>query len=676
MAINAEQLNIILSARDKEFTKAMDRSQKRVAHFASKSQKNLSKTGKSFNALGDAAKRLGPALLAAFSVAALKGALDGAVAIGQLAKIAGVTNSEFQVLALTTQQFGIEQDKLSDILKDVNDKFGDFTQTGAGPLADFFEFIAPKIGLTADAFADLSSDKKLGAYINALEEANLSQSEMTFYMEAIASDSTALIGAFQNNGAAIDVMRGKAESLGLVLEDDVIEKSKAAKQELALMSAVVSTNLTEALVSIAPLLTGASTGIAALARQASNFMNVFREIGSDGLDGPEFSSKRLISDVQDDIAALKVARADIGKAKSEILGDKAYEDLSVFGKVQFGLQDRNLQSVVGNIEALTIQLGNLRKEAEVAAGPVANAVNPADAARSGLSNIISQTEQLERQAEVNRMSAESVERQRISREKDAIVAKALKSLIGEPFSAENTTLRLDAIAAGDAYEVAATKASLILNPLEKAKQATKKIREAAITASEAVTIMNQNMIDGSPLLQNLGFDAEGLGHVMSSVENSMESAFMSMIDGTSSASDAFKSMASSIIKELYRVLVVKKITGFITGAIGGLVGGGSSAGSGGKASGGPVKAGQSYMTGEHGRELFVPQVNGRVLSAAQTSNASGGGGDGVTVIQSNTFGNGVSRAEVNAMLPKMVEATKSAVADAKLRGGSYGRSFA
>lgn len=233
MAINAEQLNIILSARDKEFTKAMDRSQKRVAHFASKSQKNLSKTGKSFNALGDAAKRLGPALLAAFSVAALKGALDGAVAIGQLAKIAGVTNGEFQVLALTTQQFGIEQDKLSDILKDVNDKFGDFTQTGAGPLADFFEFIAPKIGLTADAFADLSSDKKLGAYINALQKANLSQAELTFYMEAIASDSTALIGAFQNNGAAIDVMRGKAESLGLVLEDDVIEKSKVAKQELA-----------------------------------------------------------------------------------------------------------------------------------------------------------------------------------------------------------------------------------------------------------------------------------------------------------------------------------------------------------------------------------------------------------------------------------------------------------
>jgi len=673
MAISAEKLNIILSARDKEFTKAMDRSQKRVAHFASKSQKNLSKTGKSFNALGDAAKRLGPALLAAFSVAALKGALDGAVAIGQLAKIAGVTNSEFQVLALTTQEFGIEQDKLSDILKDVNDKFGDFTQTGAGPLADFFDFIAPKIGLTADAFADMSSDKKLGAYVNALQEANLSQAEMTFYMEAIASDSTALIGAFQDNGAAIDVMRGKTEDLGGTLEDDVIEKAKVAKQELALMSAVVSSNLTEALVSITPLLTGASTGIAALAQQAANFMNVFRDIGS---DGPVLSNSRMVEFVEADIAALKVERDKVSKAKAEILGDRSFGDLNFLDRGLISLKDNKLSVMTQEIEALTFGLGELRREAAAAATPVGDAVNPADAARSGLASIKAQTEQLERQAEVNRMSAESVERQRISREKDAIVAKALKPLIGEPFSAENTTLRLDAIAAGDAYEIAATKASLILNPLKAAEQATKGIREAAISATEAVTIMNQNMINGSPLLQNLGFDAEGLGHVMGTVENSIESAFMSMIDGTSSASDAFKSMASSIIKELYRVLVVKKITGFITGAIGGLAGGGASVGGGGKASGGPVKAGQSYMTGEHGRELFVPQVNGRVLSAAQTNNAAAGGGGGVTVIQNNTFGSGVSRSEVNAMLPKIVEATKAAVVDAKLRGGSYGRSFA
>jgi len=110
---------------------------------------------------------LGPALLAAFSVQAFKGAVDSAIQIDNLSTLAGVSVERFQVLSMATSQFGIEQEKLADILKDVNDKFGDFTQTGAGPLADFFENIAPKVGLTASAFADLSSENKLGAYISA-----------------------------------------------------------------------------------------------------------------------------------------------------------------------------------------------------------------------------------------------------------------------------------------------------------------------------------------------------------------------------------------------------------------------------------------------------------------------------------------------------------------------------
>jgi hypothetical protein len=38
----------------------------------------------------------------------------------------------------------------------------------------------------------------------------------------------------------------------------------------------------------------------------------------------------------------------------------------------------------------------------------------------------------------------------------------------------------------------------------------------------------------------------------------------------------------------------------------------------GRAGGGPVAAGQSYMTGEHGRELFVPQSSGYIYNANDT----------------------------------------------------------
>jgi hypothetical protein len=183
---------------------------------------------------------------------------------------------------------------------------------------------------------------------------------------------------------------------------------------------------------------------------------------------------------------------------------------------------------------------------------------------------------------------------------------------------------------------------------------------------------------------------DALSSVMSTMESSMESAFMSMIDGTKSAEDAFKAMGAEIIKELYRVLVVKRITGFITSAVGGFFnmnqvsGPAMPLGTGNisppirpRASGGTASAGNPYMTGEHGRELFVPQVNGRILSAAQTRNATSGGG-GVSVVQNINISTGVAqtvRTEIRTLMPQIADAAKSAVVDAKLRGGSYGRSF-
>ena len=198
------------------------------------------------------------------------------------------------------------------------------------------------------------------------------------------------------------------------------------------------------------------------------------------------------------------------------------------------------------------------------------------------------------------------------------------------------------------------------------------LKSGAITQDE----FNIGLALASQRLQDAAFEASDLSSIMGTVEGSMESAFMSMIDGTASASDAFKSMAAEIIKELYRVLVVQQMVSAISGAItGAFGGGGATPNPHTRASGGPASAGQAYMTGEHGRELFVPKTDGRILSAAQTNNASQGGGDGVTIIQNNTFGNGVNRAEVNAMLPKLVQASKAAVLDAKLRGGSYGGAF-
>lgn len=164
------------------------------------------------------------------------------------------------------------------------------------------------------------------------------------------------------------------------------------------------------------------------------------------------------------------------------------------------------------------------------------------------------------------------------------------------------------------------------------------------------------------------------------ISKSMENAFMSIVEGTATAKDAFKSMARSIIAELYRVLVVQRMVASITGAMG--FGGGkgtsflTSLFGGFRAQGGAVSANRPYVVGENGPEMLVPSTSGRVIPNNQMG---GGGGQPIIVNQTINVSTGVQqtvRTEIKQLMPQIAESAKQAVVDAKRRGGSYGKAFA
>lgn len=182
----------------------------------------------------------------------IKSVVEDASQIRQLSSVAGEGAEEFQRMAYATKIYGVEQDKLSDILKDTNDKLGDFFQTGAGPLADFFENIAPQIGVTADQFRDLSGSDALQLYVSSLEKANLSQSEMTFYMEAIASDATLLLPLLRNNGTEMERLATKADNLGAVLSEQDLMDLKQVDEAFAEFGATVDATYKKIAISLVP----------------------------------------------------------------------------------------------------------------------------------------------------------------------------------------------------------------------------------------------------------------------------------------------------------------------------------------------------------------------------------------------------------------------------------------
>ena len=153
--------------------------------------------------------------------------------LSTLAAVSNVGAEEFQRLAFGAQQVGIQQDKLADIFKDVQDRVGDFLETGGGPMADFFENIAPKVGVTAEQFRNLSGPQALQLFVSSLEKANLSASQMTFYMEAMASDSARLIPLLRENGKAWRDAGDEAARLGGILSNELVPQGVALERNLA-----------------------------------------------------------------------------------------------------------------------------------------------------------------------------------------------------------------------------------------------------------------------------------------------------------------------------------------------------------------------------------------------------------------------------------------------------------
>ena len=263
-----------------------ENSLERVDRAGGQASESIGGMNSRMESISRVAKVAGGALLgltagAGVFTAIARNASQSAREIQNFANLANTTTQEFQRMSFASTNFGVEQEKLADILKDVNDRVGEFMQTGSGEMKDFFENIAPKVGVTADQFARLSGPEALQLYYQSLEDANLSQQEMTFYMESMADEASALIPLLQNNSAELDRLTGEADKLDAVLSDMEIQRLRDIRGEFGQLEQQLSTETMRAVSQFDELmkssLEGISYGINNVARGFNVFMDSFRD---------------------------------------------------------------------------------------------------------------------------------------------------------------------------------------------------------------------------------------------------------------------------------------------------------------------------------------------------------------------------------------------------------------
>jgi len=177
-----------------------------------------------------------------------------------------------------------------------------------------------------------------------------------------------------------------------------------------------------------------------------------------------------------------------------------------------------------------------------------------------------------------------------------------------------------------------------------------------------------------------------------SIANSFGSALTSIVDGTKSVKDAFKSMAAEIIKELYRIYVVKQITNMISAAInpymptftpsengnvfsngnlvpyadGGVVGSPTTF---------PMAGGRTGLMGEAGPEAIMPLKRGK--NGKLGVQAEGGAGDVIIHQNFNFQANGDESVKkiIAQQAPAIANMTKRQILDDRRRGGQMKQTF-
>jgi hypothetical protein len=228
----------------------------------------------------------------------------------------------------------------------------------------------------------------------------------------------------------------------------------------------------------------------------------------------------------------------------------------------------------------------------------------------------------------------------------------------------------------------ADRLQILYDLKEQNKDASGKMTEAQLKqAAERIAAINAETAAMEAQMQKIQDVADSFethfGDALMSIVTDFNILNGSIEDFGYNAEQVFKNMAREIIKELYRIFVVKKITGFISDAITGTYNDLRKVGapSMGDYDGGGYTGSGPRSGGLDGKGGFLAMLHPRETVIDHTKGQSAGG---VTVVQNINISTGVQqtvRNEIRTLMPQIANSAKVAVSDAKRRGGSYGRAL-
>lgn len=131
----------------------------------------------------------------------------------------GVNREALQLWRIAGDRVGLSGEKVSDILKSVTERLGEFSRTGGGEAAEVMDTLNLKIR----DFRNLSPDEQLLKLGQAIGELG-SKSEQVALLEKLASDASQLQPLLDDNAAGLRAIFAEAQKEGAIYTEDELDK--------------------------------------------------------------------------------------------------------------------------------------------------------------------------------------------------------------------------------------------------------------------------------------------------------------------------------------------------------------------------------------------------------------------------------------------------------------------
>lgn len=359
MVATVGSISIDLSTNAAKFADGFKSSATTVEQQSARMAKAVGTVEKGVNSVGATLKNFGAGLAAGAgltAIASLSGAFDKLKEtiseydkIASDAKTTGLKTDTFQALAFAAKQANIEYDSFNSSL-DIFAKNSGLAERGQGALYAGLKNLNPQ--LLQAILNTKDQEERLKLVADAMANTSDATQKAALSTVIFGKGGIEMARILEQGRASIERFKQSARDMGIIIPDDLLQKAGELDDKLDVLSKVISVQLGQALINLAPILVGSIQGFADFSKELNNtaavidnfinnpslanFAKIFGE-GSikNGLDGLAESSHRSTAAINADIAKVQETLDNLRKDAAVGLDvsvqiDRAMENLKVF----------------------------------------------------------------------------------------------------------------------------------------------------------------------------------------------------------------------------------------------------------------------------------------------------------------------------------------------------------